>query len=204
MEYRCHNCNLEFFDFGQYLDHECKSHNAMQMTDDEARTLEKLFYRFKNANESHIDNISANEEKNKYWRTEPSLEVGGLHFDFNDYRANQLRYENLNESETTITGLDDFESYLQTQFAALEPNPEEVNYNQSFISSGQRQMSEINAHINNNPLSVSLELSPKQCFSWTMNQYRKKNQEFASAQYEPMQYHVSEKEQISTIRNIQM
>ncbi|GFW26828.1 hypothetical protein TNCV_1376711 [Trichonephila clavipes] len=88
MGYICDRCNLKFTDFEQYLDDECKSHNATQMTDNEARKLENFFYRFKNVTESHISNNPKNEENNKFLMTDTALEAENMDFVYNYYRAN--------------------------------------------------------------------------------------------------------------------
>ncbi|GFY75554.1 hypothetical protein TNIN_312751 [Trichonephila inaurata madagascariensis] len=185
MGYRCHNCNLEFTDFEEYLDHECKSCKARKMTSKEARTLENLFHICKTANKSHIGNISVNEEKNMYLKTDTSLEVGGQHFNSNDYSVNQLRYQTLNERDTSLTGLDNFESYVQTEFPEHQLNPE-VNFNTP--SSKQTQMSEINEKINNNHVSASLDVCPKQFFNCAIDECYNTNHVSVPAEYGKMQY----------------
>ncbi|GFQ67460.1 hypothetical protein TNCT_294361 [Trichonephila clavata] len=195
MGYRWDHCSLEFADFVEYLDHECKYFNATQLTSNEARTLENLFHTCENRYKSHIEKISVNEEKNRYLMTDTSLEDGSLHFGSNDYSANQLYHEALNERDRSVrereTGFHVFESYLQTQFSANQTSPE-VNFKLPSISSGQKQMNEIKAQINTNPLSVSLELSPKQFFNCEMDQYPYTNPNSLSAEYGQMQYNMPE------------
>ncbi|GFY75552.1 hypothetical protein TNIN_312731 [Trichonephila inaurata madagascariensis] len=190
MGYTCHRCNLEFPDFEQYLDHECKSYKKLptQLTKNESWTLENLFHICKTANKSHIGNISVNKEKNTFWRTDTSLEFKSLDFDSNDYSANELRYQTFIERTTSQPVFDDFESYLQNQYAAYEPKAE-VNFNQPSTSFGHRQISEMNAQINTNPLSAS---SPNQLFNWAMNQLRNINQETISAEYSQTHYQIRE------------
>ncbi|GFQ85809.1 hypothetical protein TNCT_441561 [Trichonephila clavata] len=194
MGYRCDHCNLEFIDFEQYIDHESKAYNELllkQMTCNKAWTLEKLFHMCKTASESHMGNISLNEENNTYMRTDTPLEVGSLHCDSDEYNANQLRHETLNEKVTSLTGFDDFDPYVQTQFAAQERNPE-VNFNQPSTSSAQRQMSGMNAKINTNSLLVSAELSQEQLFNCEIKQFHNTNQDSLPADYNPMEHQMQE------------
>ncbi|GFY75561.1 hypothetical protein TNIN_312821 [Trichonephila inaurata madagascariensis] len=189
MGYNCDRCNLEFSDFEHYLDHECKSYDATQMTYIEARTLENLFHRFKNGTKAHISNSPITEEKKKFLMSDLALEVESLDFESNDYSANQLCYETLNERAKSLSSIDDLESYLQSQFDANQTNPQ-ANCNQLFLYTGQRQMKEINAQINTNPLLVSHELIPKQYFKCATNQYPNTNQDSLAAEYGQMQHNM--------------
>ncbi|GFR05652.1 hypothetical protein TNCT_283731 [Trichonephila clavata] len=191
MEYRCDPCNLEFTDFEQYLDHECKSYNEQlltQMSNMETWTFEKVFHGFRTPNESQIGNIPTNEENNLLM-TDKYLEVGSLYSSANNHSANPLRCETPNESDASLTSFYNFESYLQTQFSAHQPNSE-VNFIPPFISSGHRQTRESNTQINTSPLSVSLQLRPKQSSNCAMNQYCNTDQHSASAEYEEIQFHM--------------
>ncbi|GFY75558.1 hypothetical protein TNIN_312791 [Trichonephila inaurata madagascariensis] len=189
MGYRCDRCNLEFTDFEQYLDHECKCYNATQMTYNEARTLENLFYRIKNGNESHIGNIPVYKEMKKFLMTDTALEVGSLDFESDDYGSNQLCSETLNETVTSLTSFEDLDSYHRVQFNANQTNPQ-VNFNPTSIPLGKRQMNESNSQINTRPLSVSLEMNPKQFFNCAMNPCHNTNQDYLSAEYGQMPYNM--------------
>ncbi|GFQ69947.1 hypothetical protein TNCT_9391 [Trichonephila clavata] len=191
MEYRCDPCNLEFTDFEQYLDHECKSFNEQlltQMRNMETWKFEKVFHGFTTPNESQSSNIPTN-EKNMLLMTDKYLEVGSLYSGSNNHSANPLHCEISNARDTSLTGIYNFESCLQTQFPVHQPNSE-VNFIKPFMSSGHRQMRKINTQINTSPISVSLGLSPKQSSNCAMNQYCNTNQNSASAEYGEMQYNL--------------
>ncbi|GFQ93633.1 hypothetical protein TNCT_358361 [Trichonephila clavata] len=180
MGYTCDLCNLGFTEIEQCLDHECKSYNEQfltQMSNMEAWTFEKILNGFRTSNESQIGNIPTNEEY-KIFMTDKSLESGSLYFGSNNHSANPLRCETSNESDASLTTFYNFESYLQTLFSAHQPNSK-VYFIPPFISSGHRQTRESNTQINTSPLSVSLQLSPKESSICAMNQYCNTDQDSA-------------------------
>ncbi|GFR14816.1 hypothetical protein TNCT_188021 [Trichonephila clavata] len=185
---KCPSCNLVFPDFVPYFDHECSTQNEQELTHvnmNDVLMYPNTRYALRTSDESLTGNIPVNEDENKYFLTDMSIDVGSLNFDFPNNSKIQIHVDTPNEGGTLLPDPNTFNNYSDI------PNPNNKEYlehklNEPSISSGIRHWRQNIAQSNTYFPMVSPQFNANKFSHMEVNPRFNRSQPFVSAKCRKM------------------